>query len=143
MTVAQRLAGFLERALLTAWIGGLWIAGAAVTPLLFRHLPSATAGDIAGELFRLLHSLGLLAAATALLVSRWQGRWEGVRPLLLLVMSLLTVVLLLVDQQVAALRGAPDVSADFGRWHGIAMGLYGTLCLLGLAVAGLPARRGE
>ncbi|MCG6872168.1 MAG: DUF4149 domain-containing protein [Gammaproteobacteria bacterium] len=142
-TRLEVLAGSLERVLLTAWVGGLWIIGFAVAPTLFRHLPSASAGDIAGELFQLIHGFGLLAAAAALLVMRVYGRWRGVRPILLLLMSVLTVAALLAGQQVTDLRAEPVLDAAFDRWHGISMGLYALLCLLGLVLVAVPARSDE
>ena len=56
----------VERVLLTLWVGGLWVTGLVVVPVLFRNYERMVAGDIAGRLFAAMSWLGMLCGALLL-----------------------------------------------------------------------------
>ncbi len=135
----------LERVLLTLWIGGLWVSGFIVAPLLFAGLESrAQAGTLAGSLFSIMSYIGLacgilLLGLKGLRRERPAARW----PLLVIVVMLVLVIVgeFVLAPMIAELRGAGLVDTPrFGQLHGLAAILFIGNCVLGLVlvVAGRP-----
>lgn len=133
-----------ERVLLTLWVGGLWVTGLIVAPILFGNYERLLAGEIAGRLFTAMSWLGLLCGASLLVISVVRsGRcaWRDWRAVVLLVMLIITVAGefgfaarmrelkdLMVLEQAAAMR------VEFGRLHGFASLLYLVNSVLGLVL---------
>jgi hypothetical protein len=135
----------LERILLTLWVGGLWVSGFLVAPLLFAGLEErAQAGTLAGTLFSAMSYLGL-CCGSLLLTVHWlrnqPHRFSGWRPVLLASMLLLVLAgEFVLAPMIAQLRtqGLAD-SVRFGQLHGLASVVYVINCVLGLVlVAGKP-----
>ncbi|MGD2056202.1 MAG: DUF4149 domain-containing protein [Gammaproteobacteria bacterium] len=128
----------LERILLTLWIGGLWVSGFLVAPLLFAGLEErAQAGTLAGTLFSAMSYLGL-GCGGVLLAIHWlrnrPHRFSGWRPVVLAIMLLLVLAgEFVLAPMIAQLRsqGLTD-SIRFGQLHGLASGVYAINCVLGL-----------
>lgn len=136
----------LERILLTLWVGGLWVSGFIVAPLLFALLEErALAGTLAGTLFSVMSYLGL-CCASALLAIHWlrnrPHRFTGWRPVTLAAMLLLVLTgEFVLAPMIAQLRaGGLTESARFGQLHGLASVLFVINCVLGLI---LVARKPE
>lgn len=131
-----------ERAALTLWVGGLWIAGYVVAPSLFATLDDRQlAGRLAGHIFQLVSYIGLavgLALLLSLIVQQGRGWLRDNRARLLLLMLLfvaLSVFVLQPMMQELKLIGiAPGTAqaTQFGRLHGISSILHLINSLLGL-----------
>ena len=135
----------VERALLTLWVGGLWVTGLVVVPVLFRNYERMVAGDIAGRLFAALSLLGMLCGALLLVfavVRTRQRVWCDWRAGVLVVMLAVTVIgefgLAVRMRELKELMilppVAPVVTSEFGRLHGIASLLFLANSALGLVL---------
>lgn len=129
---------------ISLWVGGLWVIGYLVAPVLFsslgdRHL----AGVIAGKLFELIGWIGL-GCATYLLVflsGRFGRRvFQSAIFWLVFLMAMITLVSLFGIQPVMAQLKADalprtvmeSVLRDrFSAWHGVSSILYLVQSLLG------------
>lgn len=140
----QQILPALERILLTAWVGSLWVTGFMVAPVLFVSLDDrALAGTLAGALFGLTAWLGLVCGLLLLFIERARGCPAGWRTGVLLAM----LVLVAAGQfglapVIAGLREAGLVDTPrFGQLHGLASLLFLVNALAGLVlVAAGPAQ---
>ena len=128
----------------TFWIGGLWVVG-IVAYELFKLIPEAQlAGNIAGQLFRMMAYVGM-AASIYLLIQRVyqygtnalkQGFfWIILLMLLLILISHLGINPLLEKFKLEAMPKdvMESVFADrFATWHGISSVAYLLECFLGI-----------
>ncbi len=135
MQSAKILVG--ERMLLTLWVGGLWIIGYVVAPVLFSELEDrALAGSVAGRLFEIIAYIGLFCGSLLLLANQLR---ENIKRLNLQAVLLFSMLLLIVAGQfiitpmIAELRasGLTD-SSTFSVLHGLAAGGYLLTSLFGL-----------
>jgi len=138
-----------ERVLLTLWVGGLWVAGYLVAPSLFavltdRHL----AGELAGNIFRLMSYVGLVCGALLLALavrdtrSRWLKTWRVwalASMLILVAVGVFVVQPQMVELKALGINPGTEQAAQFGRLHGVSSIMYLINSLLGLAlvVAGI------
>jgi hypothetical protein len=138
MNMVSILAAF-ERVLLTLWVGGLWVSGFIVAPLLFAGLESrALAGALAGNLFSIMSYIGL-ACGTLLLAFAWLRRkHQATRWSLWVIMMMLALVILgefVLAPMITQLRSAGLVDTPrFGQLHGLAAVLFVSNCVLGLVL---------
>ena len=135
----------LERTLLTLWVGGLWVTGLVVAPLLFKNYERALAGEFAGRLFAGLSLLGMVCTALllALAVARARQRaWRDWRAAVLLLMLVIVVVgefglaarMRELKELLATAPAATAVLAEFGGLHRIASLLFLVNSALGLVL---------
>jgi hypothetical protein len=133
----------IERTLLTLWVGGMWVTGFVVAPVLFDQLERAQAGTVAGVLFGIVAWIGL-GCGLVLLSARFYRiglRFDRVVALVFAMLAITAVGEFVLAPMIAALResGAVDTGA-FRRLHGAASVLYLVNSLLGLVlVAGRRA----
>ena len=145
-----------ERVLLTLWVGGLWVIGLVVAPVLFRNYERMLAGDIAGRLFAAMSFLGMLCGALllAFAVARARQRvWRDWRVGALLLMLGITMTgefglaarMRELKELISLPPVAPSVAVEFGRLHGIASLLFLTNSALGLVLVifGIRPRLGR
>jgi hypothetical protein len=131
----------------TLWVGGMWMLGYVVVPVLFKALPDRMlAGRIAGELFTLLAYIGIASALYLLLFQLQQsGRAALRRSSFRITAAMLLLVLIgqFVLQPVLAdlkLQAQPlDVmnsafAAQFKTWHAVSGVIYLIQSLLGIAL---------
>jgi hypothetical protein len=143
----RKLADALQAVAATLWVGGLWVVGFVVAPVLFSTLPDrAMAGLLAGKLFGLIAWIGI-GCALYLLLFRW-ARYgaaafrQGVLWLLLMMLLLACAGEFGVQPVMAALKDQAlpkqvmeSVFRDrFAVWHGVSSGLYVIQSLLGIAL---------
>src|SRR3972149_5657994 len=65
----RNLAAALQSIAATLWVGGMWVTGYVVAPVLFATLSDRTlAGLVAGRLFSLIAWVGMACAADLLIV---------------------------------------------------------------------------
>ena len=128
----------------TFWIGGLWVVG-IVAYELFKLIPEAQlAGNIAGQLFRMMAYVGM-AASIYLLIQRVyqygtntlkQGFfWIILLMLLLILISHLGINPLLEKFKLEAMPKdvmESDFADRFATWHGISSIAYLLECFLGI-----------
>ncbi|MCB1738493.1 MAG: DUF4149 domain-containing protein [Gammaproteobacteria bacterium] len=130
-----------EQVLITLWIGGLWVIGYVVAPVLFATLDDRMlAGMLAGKMFAVIAYIGLFAGVVLLFAE--QFRPEGARRwrlgVLIAMLVLVVIGQFVLQPQMAALKAAglsKDLSgSQFAMLHGLASVLYLINSLLGLAL---------
>ena len=149
----RRLAEALQAVAATLWVGGLWVTGYMVAPVLFSTLPDRSlAGLLAGKLFGLMAWVGI-GCALYLLLFRFARHGaaafrQGVLWVLLLMLALVCAGEFGVQPVMAALKAQAlpqqimeSVLRDrFAAWHGVSSGLYVIQSLLGIALVILLGR---
>lgn len=141
-----------ERIALTLWVGGMWITGYLVAPMLFSVLEDKQlAGMLAGRMFTAMSYVGLVCAVLLLSI-QWQkpvvNGWREWRRWLLLTMLLVIVVGEFVLQPMMAelkqlgLEEGSMTARRFGMLHGLAstLFLFNSLAGLVLVIFGLDPR---
>lgn len=146
----------LQTIAVTLWVGGLWVTGYVVAPLLFANLPDRIlAGNIAGKMFGAMAYLGLACGAAVLLSMAWRERG------MLMGNYAFWVVVLMLSITVAGHFGIQPLLASlkqhalplgvmespyrdrFAFWHGVARVMHLLQSVLGLALVLLePRQRG-
>jgi len=149
----RALADALQSIAVTLWVGGTWVIGFIVAPLLFSRLGDrALAGAFAGKLFAVIAWIGI-GCALYLLLARLvrfgagcfrQGFfWVTLLMLALLLAGGFGVQAILESLRAQALpkEVMESVFRDrFMTWHGIASVLYVIQCLFGLALVVLHGK---
>jgi len=128
----------------TFWIGGLWVLG-IVAYELFKIIPEAQlAGNIAGELFKMMAFVGMASSIYLLIQRVYQYGTNALKQgffwLILLMLILILVSHLGINPLVEKfkLEAMPkdvmeSVFADrFSTWHGISNIAYLLECFLGI-----------
>jgi len=144
----------IERVVLTLWVGGLWVTGLVLAPVLFASFPRVYAGDIAGRLFTAMSFLGMACGLILLALAFVRCRtrvWRDWRSLVLITMLLITVVgEFVLAQRMRMIRQAATyhlqespLRSEFGRLHGISNGLFLATAVLGLVLVVGGARPRE
>ncbi|MFO8024105.1 DUF4149 domain-containing protein [Thiohalophilus sp.] len=133
-----------ERIALTLWVGGMWIAGYLVAPMLFATLEDrALAGMLAGKLFSAMSYVGLVCAALLLLIQTRKPTpkgWREWRRGLLLAMLLVIVIgefvlqPMMAELKAAGLEEGSAAQQRFGMLHGISSSLFLFNSLAGLVL---------
>jgi len=130
------------------WVGGLWIVGYMVAPLLFHSLPEdrALAGLLAGKMFAGMGWVGMVCG-TGLLLLRLQvagtrafkqaAFWMTLTMLLLTLAQYFGIQPILAELKTEAMP--KDVMESlfrdrFEAWHGVSSMVYLIESLLGLAL---------
>jgi hypothetical protein len=126
----------------TFWIGGLWVIGIIVAPVLFRSLDTVTAGMVAGKLFAAIAWVGWCAGIPAggCGMAQWRAWHEGSQ---LLADCRHAAVYrhqsFCRDPIIAALKLQMNHAAEglfgggFATWHAISSLIYLVQSLMGLA----------
>jgi hypothetical protein len=127
----------------TFWIGGLWVIGIIVAPVLFRSLDTVTAGIVAGKLFAAIAWVGLVCGVFLLVDAVWRNGVRGMKEAsfwLIVGMLLCTVINhFAVTPIIAALKLQMNHAAEglfgggFATWHAISSLIYLVQSLMGLA----------
>ncbi len=132
----------IESVLQTLWVGGLWVIGYVVAPILFGSLDDRRlAGELAGNMFSAINYIGLVCGAVLLgfAILRLGEPWlKNLRVIALLLMLILILVSAFVLQpmmqelKLAGLAPGSEAAAQFGRLHGVSSVLYLLTSLSGL-----------
>lgn len=126
----------------TFWIGGLWVVGLLVAPVLFQSLDRVAAGMVAGNIFAVQAWVGLVCGVILLVDAIWRDGVHGVRSAsfwLVLGMLVCTVVNhfavtpVIVDLKQGMNHAALGMfGGGFATWHAISSLIYLLQSLLGL-----------
>lgn len=147
------IADALQSMTAALWVGGMWVIGFIVAPVLFSTLPDRTlAGLLAGKLFSLMAWTGI-ACALYLIVCRLAREGTGAlrrgvfwTVLLMLVLTIVgefgvQPVLAALKEQALPRQVMASVLRDrFATWHGVASGLYVIQSVLGAVLVILLGR---
>jgi hypothetical protein len=149
----RKLADALQSIAATLWVGGLWVTGYVVAPVLFATLNDrALAGLVAGRLFSLLAWIGMACAAYLLIYRLVRYRAGALRQGLfwiVIVMLALTLagefgvqpVMAALKQQALPSPVMESALRDrFVLWHGISSVIYLIESVLGAALIVLLGR---
>lgn len=132
---------------ITLWVGGMWMLGYVVVPMLFKLLPDRMlAGRVAGELFTLLAFIGMTSALYLLLYQLRQLGRAALRDasfriaaamLLLVLFGQFVLQPILADLKLQATPLDVMVSpfaTQFRNWHAVSGIVYLLQSLLGIAL---------
>ncbi len=132
----------IENVLLTLWVGGLWVIGYVVAPILFASLDERRlAGELAGHMFAAINYIGLVCGGLLLsfALMRAGKAWvKDVRVIALVSMLALILISMFVLQpmmqelKLGGLTPGSERAAQFGQLHGVSSVLYLLTSLLGL-----------
>jgi Domain of unknown function (DUF4149) len=143
----KHLADALQSIAVTLWVGGLWVIGLIVAPLLFRVLTDRSlAGMLAGQLFATITYIGLGCGAYLLLfrLARFGGQafmqlffWSALLMMALSAAGQFGVqpIMASLKQQALPSEVMHSLFRDrFAAWHGVSSVLYVIECALGLVI---------
>lgn len=142
----KNVAHHLASLTITAWVGGLWAIGYAVT-ILFRAQPDKQlAGMLSGQMFAVVSYTGIVCGAYLLLYRLAISGKAAVRERVFRLVAAMLVITLLLEFGIYPLMAeirlqahSPDVmqsavAQSYKMWHGISSILYLAECLLGAAL---------
>jgi uncharacterized membrane protein len=131
----------------TLWVGGMWMLGYVVVPVLFKALPDRPlAGMVAGQLFTLLAYIGIVCALYLLFYQlQLSGRAALQRTAFRITAAMLLLVLagqfalqpILAGLKVQALPldvMNSALAAQFKTWHAVSGILFLIQSLLGIVL---------
>ncbi|MGD8742197.1 MAG: DUF4149 domain-containing protein [Granulosicoccaceae bacterium] len=130
-----------ERLLLTLWVGGMWITGYMVAPILFAELEDRQlAGMLAGHMFTAMSYIGLACGGLLLLGGLYRAGIRQWRTLVILLM--LSIVMtgqfvlqpMMAELKTEGLVEGGVAAAEFGKLHGISSILFLINSLAGLVL---------
>jgi len=143
----RNFADALQAIAATLWVGGLWVIGFAVAPVLFSILPDrALAGLLAGKLFGLMAWIGIGCASYLIFFRFARYGAAALRQSVLWVVLLMLglacvgefgvqpVMAALKEQALPALVMESRFRDRFATWHALSTSLYVLQSLLGLAL---------
>lgn len=142
---------------LALWIGGGWVVGYLVAPVLFELVPErALAGEVAGALFARMGYIGLFCAGVLLATEfsfaagRPRAFWGSRMVWCVLLMLGCTAFNLWVAQPtIAELKAAgwspqsPAGADRFAVWHGLSAAAYLLQSIVGVVTLAVWVRRNE
>jgi hypothetical protein len=137
----------LAAVLLVLWVGGLWVIGYIAAPTLFSQIPDRQlAGNVAGELFKWIAWVGIVAGSYLLIYRLGKQGFPALKQSFFwIVLAMLLLVLgqhfgiqpVLQSLKQQALPQAVMESAfrdRFATWHGVSSVVYLIESVLGLAL---------
>ena len=149
----RSLADALQSIAVTLWVGGMWVVGFIVAPMLFARLGDrALAGLMAGKLFSVIAWIGIACAAylIAFRIARFRAGslrqaffWVTLGMLALVLAGQFGVqpVMEALRAQALPKEAMESVLRDrFLTWHGVASVLYIIQSLLGLTLVVLHGK---
>lgn len=143
----RNFADKLAAVLLVAWVGGLWAIGYIAAPTLFAELSDRQlAGSLAGELFRWIAWVGIVAGAYLLVHRLGKQGFQAMKQAffwIVLVMFLLVLgqhfgiqplMQALKDQAMPQAVMESAFRSRFAAWHGVSSIVYLVVSVLGLVL---------
>ena len=132
----------IDRALLSLWVGGLWVSGYLVAPTLFSMLDDRQlAGQLAGQIFQSMNYIGLIAGGYLLVstlvkntnafIRQWRF-WVLTSMLILILIAAFVIQPMMQELKVQGIAEGTIQAREFGRLHGVSSILFLINSLLGL-----------
>ena len=143
----MKLFSVTERILLTLWVGGMWITGYMVAPVLFGTLDDRQlAGTLAGHMFTSMSYIGL-ACGVLLLVGglardglrQWRNGFIMIM-LVIIIIGQFVLQPMMAELKAAGIAEGTANAAEFGKLHGIASVMFLLNSLLGLVLVIMPSK---
>jgi len=142
--MTMRIVHYSERFLLTLWVGGMWIIGYLITPVLFKTLDNRQlAGELAGSFFKYISIIGLVCGTLLLIgavilakshcLRQWRI-WVLVGMMALVATGLFYLQPMMQELKLQGIEKGTELAAQFGRLHGISSVLFLVTSLGGLAL---------
>lgn len=141
-----------EQIVLTVWVGSLLAIGYLAVPILFNGLADRQlAGELAGQMFRIVHIIGLVSALILLLLSYiidsnlFLRQWRHYLLMAMIVCILIAIFVL--QPQMATIKGQPGwyemtaLKQRFGMLHGVSSLLYLLTSIMGVILIMMGMRR--
>jgi len=140
-----------ERVLTTLWVGGMWIIGYLVAPLLFSVVDERQlAGFIAGHIFSSMNYVGLVCGSLLLVGNCYKvGLKNKVNYLLIAMLVLVAISQFVLQPMMADLKSqglaeGTEAAIQFGRLHGVSSVLFMLTSIAGLIlILSSPRERTE
>lgn len=139
-----RIVQSAERILLTAWVGGLWAIGYLAAPVLFKVLDDRRmAGQLAGQMFKIIAIVGLVCGTLLLITAikqhgiAWLRSWRGwtlVAMLVLVAIGFFVIIPMIQEVKAQGLVEGSEQARRFGMLHGVSSILYLLTSVGGLAL---------
>ena len=146
MSIPPGFSNVAERILLTLWVGGMWMAGYVVTPVLFQVLDDRQlAGMIAGHVFTANSYIGITCGGLLLVSSFVKGTGNRLKDSRIWILVVMLIIILIVqfifqpmmaELKVSGLSEGGKEAAEFSRLHGMASMLFLVNSILGLVLVG-------
>lgn len=128
----------------TLWVGGLWVVGYVVVPVLFHTLDDRSlAGMLAGKLFVFIAYIGMACGFYLVVFQAIRMKWAAFKKSFFwLTMLMLALVVIgqfgaypiVANLKQHALPFGNGVNEKFATWHGVATILYALQSLFGVAL---------
>lgn len=142
----------LDRTLLTLWVGGLWISGYLVAPILFSMLEDRQlAGQLAGQVFQVMNYIGMAVAGYLIISTAVRTGNQGFMKewrfwVLVVMLSIILVAAFVIQPMMQELKiqgiGEGSIQAkEFGRLHGLSSILFLINSILGLLLVAIGIHR--
>lgn len=143
----KSFADSLAAVLLVLWVGGLWAIGGISAPTLFAEISDRQlAGNVAGELFKAIAWVGMVAGGYLLIYRLGKAGFQALKQAYFWIV--LAMLLLVIGQffgiqplmQALKDQAMPQAVMEsafrdrFATWHGISSAVYLLECLLGLVL---------
>lgn len=132
-----------DRILLTLWVGGMWVAGYVVAPLLFQELDKKTAGEIGGHLFFIMSYIGLFCGGLLVLSGVYRKGMNALKQwrvptiifmLVIIVIGEFVLAPMMAELKAQGLVEGSEIVQKFGILHGIASVLFLVNSIAGLVL---------
>jgi len=139
----SKLFNVTERILLTLWVGGMWITGYMMAPMLFQYLDKQTAGNVAGHMFTAMSYIGLVCGGLLLvgmlyrhgkqLFREWRT-WLLVAMLVLICVGEFVLQPMMAELKTQGLVEGSETIKQFSMLHGIAAVVFLINSIAGLVL---------
>ena len=142
-----------ERVLLTLWVGGMWAIGFMAVPTLFHMLDDRQlAGMLAGQMFKVIYTVGLGATIVlllslvisqgAMLLKHWRS-WVLILALVLIAVGFFVLQPAMQDLKAQGLLEGSEQALQFANLHKLSSTMYTVTCLCGLVLVMAGLRKKE
>ncbi|MDH5189942.1 MAG: DUF4149 domain-containing protein [Gammaproteobacteria bacterium] len=138
-----KLFSITERIFLTLWVGGMWITGYMMAPLLFQYLDKQTAGNVAGHMFTAMSYVGLFCGVLLLAgiayrygqqsFRQWRS-WLLVAMLILVCLGEFILQPMMAELKVTGMLEGSENHKKFSMLHGIAAVIFLINSIAGLVL---------